>query len=165
MGFDPGSGRSPGGGHGNPLQYSCLENPMDRGPWRATVHGVAKSQTWLKWLSTHAWLWDTVLVTLNKVKENESHSVEPDSLDPMDYTVHEILQARILEWVAFLFSRGSSQPRDRTEVSHIAGGLFPSWATGEARVCVYYIYILFFRFFSTICYYKKSYLVNVYYAR
>jgi len=36
----PGSGRSPGGGHGNPLQYSCLENPVDRGAWRATVHGV-----------------------------------------------------------------------------------------------------------------------------
>jgi len=44
----PGSGRSPGGGHGNPLQYSCLENPMDRGAWQATVHGVAKSQTRLK---------------------------------------------------------------------------------------------------------------------
>ena len=41
----PGSGRSPGGGHGNPLQYSCLKNPMDRGAWQATVHGVPKSQT------------------------------------------------------------------------------------------------------------------------
>ena len=41
----PGSGRSPGKGNGNPLQYSCLENPMDRGAWRATVHRVAKSQT------------------------------------------------------------------------------------------------------------------------
>ena len=39
----PGSGRSPGGGNGNLLQYSCLENPMDRGAWRATVHGVSKS--------------------------------------------------------------------------------------------------------------------------
>ena len=39
----PGSGRSPGEGNGNPLQYSCLENPMDRGAWWATVHGVAKS--------------------------------------------------------------------------------------------------------------------------
>ena len=43
----PGSGRSPGEGNGSPLQYSCQENPMDRGAWRATVHGVAKSQTWL----------------------------------------------------------------------------------------------------------------------
>ena len=52
----PGWGRSLGGGHGdghgNPLQYSCLENPMDRGAWWATVHGVVKSQTQLKWLST-----------------------------------------------------------------------------------------------------------------
>ena len=49
----PGSGRSPGGGHGNPLQYSCLGNPMDRGAWQAEVHGVAKSQTRLKQLSMH----------------------------------------------------------------------------------------------------------------
>ena len=45
LGLIPGLGRSPGGGHGNPLQYSCLENPMDRGAWRATVHGVTKSWT------------------------------------------------------------------------------------------------------------------------
>ena len=48
-----GSGRSPEGGHSNPLQYSCLENPMDRGAWQATVHGVAKTQTLLKQLNTH----------------------------------------------------------------------------------------------------------------
>ena len=41
-GLIPGSGRSPGKGNGNPLQYSCLENPMDRGAWRATVHGGLK---------------------------------------------------------------------------------------------------------------------------
>ena len=46
-GSTPGSGRSPGGGHGHPLQYSCLENPVDGGAWRATVRGVAKSQTQL----------------------------------------------------------------------------------------------------------------------
>ena len=46
----PGLGRSPGGGHGNPLQYSCLENPMDRGAWLVIVHGVTKSRT-LKCLS------------------------------------------------------------------------------------------------------------------
>ena len=45
LGLIPGSGRSPGEGNGNPLQYSCLENPMDGGAWLATVHGVAKSQT------------------------------------------------------------------------------------------------------------------------
>ena len=49
----PGLGRSPGGGHGNPLQYSCLENPMERETWWTTVHGVAKNWTRLKW-HTHA---------------------------------------------------------------------------------------------------------------
>ena len=44
----PGSGRSPGGGNGHPLQYSCLENPMDKGAWRATLHGVTKSHIQLK---------------------------------------------------------------------------------------------------------------------
>ena len=53
-GLIPGSGRSPREGHGNPLQYSCLENPKDRGAWWATVHIVAKGQTRLKQLSTEA---------------------------------------------------------------------------------------------------------------
>jgi len=48
-----GLGRSPGGEHGNPLQYYCLENPMDRGAWWATVHAVTKSRTRLKQLKTH----------------------------------------------------------------------------------------------------------------
>ena len=52
-GLIPGSGRSLGGGHGNPLQYFCLENPTDRGNWWATVHGVTKSRTRLKQLSMH----------------------------------------------------------------------------------------------------------------
>ena len=53
LGSIPGLGRFPGEGNGNPLQYSCLENPMDRRAWRAAVHRVAKSWTRLKWLSTH----------------------------------------------------------------------------------------------------------------
>ena len=57
----------------------------------------------------------------------------PTLCDPMDYTVHGILQARILEWVAFPFSRGSSQPRDRIQVSLIAGRFFTSWAIREAQ--------------------------------
>ena len=50
----PGLGRCHGGGHGNPLQYFCLENLMDRGAWWATVHRVSNSRTQLKWVSTHA---------------------------------------------------------------------------------------------------------------
>ena len=53
VGSIPGLGRSPGGGHGNPRQYPCLENPMDRGAWQTTVHGVTKSRTWLKRLSMY----------------------------------------------------------------------------------------------------------------
>ena len=49
----PGSGKSPGGRHGNPLQFSCLENPMDGEDWQADVHRVAQSWTWLKWFSMH----------------------------------------------------------------------------------------------------------------
>ena len=50
----PGLGRSAGGGHGNPLQHSCFENPLDSGAWWATAHNVAKSRKWLKCLSKHA---------------------------------------------------------------------------------------------------------------
>ena len=53
VGLIPGLGRSPGGGHGSPLQYSCVENPMNRGAQRATVHRVARIWTRLKRLSTH----------------------------------------------------------------------------------------------------------------
>ena len=53
-GFDPWVGRSPGGGHGNPLQYSYLEKSMDREAWWATVHRVAKSQRCVKWLNTYS---------------------------------------------------------------------------------------------------------------
>jgi len=56
----------------------------------------------------------------------------PTLCDPTDHTVHGILQARILEWVAIPFSRESFQPRDQTQFSHITGGFFTSWATREA---------------------------------
>ena len=54
MQVHPWVGKIPGGGHGNPLRYSCLENPMDGGAWRATVHRVTKSQTRLRQLRMHA---------------------------------------------------------------------------------------------------------------
>ena len=60
MGSVPGSGRTPGGGHCNPLQYPCLENPMNRWMWWAAVHWVTKSWMWLKRLSMHAHVFVTV---------------------------------------------------------------------------------------------------------
>ena len=68
--------------------------------------------------------------------------------DPMAYTVHGILQVRILEWVAFPFSKGSSQPRDWTQVSHIAGEFFTSWVTREAQYI--YVHIWFIIFLSKL---------------
>ena len=65
--------------------------------------------------------------------KSESPQSCPILCGPMDYTVHGILQARILEWVAFPFSRRPSQPRDRTQVSHIADRFFTCWATREAQ--------------------------------
>ena len=68
----PGSGRSPGGGHGSPLQYSCLENPMDRGAWRAIVYGVAECRTRLIRLNTYTH--DSPLILLHPSSEGERGS-------------------------------------------------------------------------------------------
>ena len=78
LGLIPGLGRSPGEGNGNPLQYSCLENPMDRGAWQATVHGVAKSQTWLSnFISFHFWAYKVHLriTTYNLIDTEEGLKV------------------------------------------------------------------------------------------
>ena len=110
----------------------------DRGAWHAAVHGVTKSWTWLSdWTTTTM---NNVARTLQRaVKWSEVKVTQscPTLCDPMDYTVHGILQASILEWVTFPFSRGSSQLRDWTQVSHIAGGFFTSLSTREAsKSCI-----------------------------
>ena len=66
----------------------------------------------------------------------------PTLFNPTDYTVHGTLQARTLEWVAFPFSRGSSQPRDRTQVSLTAGGFFTNWAMRESLGFISYNTVL-----------------------
>ena len=117
-----GLGGSPGGGNGNPLQYSCLENPMDRGPWWAIVHRVRESQTQL---STHTQLYYAYVCLVTQSCPTLS---DPMDCSPARSSVHGILQARVLEWVA-ISSKGSSQPRDWTWVSSIAGRFFTFWAT------------------------------------
>ena len=120
----------------------------DREAQCAVVHGVTKSWIWLS-----DW---TTFYHLNKLfqqsHQENTQTMEtqqfdhklgyvkvkvtqlcPTLLDPTDYTVHEILQARILEWVALPFSRGSSEPRVWTQVSHIAGRFFTSWATRKVQ--------------------------------
>ena len=70
--------------------------------------------------------------------------------NPMDYTIHRLLWARILEWVAFPFSRGSSQHRDWTQVSHIADEFFTSWVTREAPRILEWVAYPFSRGFSQL---------------
>ena len=167
LGLIPVPGRSPGGGLGNPLQYSCLENPMDRGARWATVCEVTKS--WTR-LSTFAGLREDFCFQVRD-EESKARSMRdsykvielggthtesftqdspgPRLMDlphhhplhdkmsevaqscltlyhPMDCSlpgssIHGIFQARVLEWVAISFFRGSSRFRDRIQVSHIAG--------------------------------------------
>ena len=143
-----------GEGNGNPLQCSCLENSRDGKAWWAAIYGVTQNQTRLKRLSSssssirqllrssqshvedpqyrpnlpfHSRVVLPIVLAqaLVKCKVKVSQSC-PNLSNPMVYTVHGILQARILEWVAFPFSRGSSQPKDRTQVSHKAGRFFTS---------------------------------------
>ena len=82
--------------------------------------------------SAHPWLIHDYTFKVSESK-NESRSVTSSSLLTPWTIPQGILQARTLEQVAFPFSRGSSQPRDWTQVSHISGGFFTSWATREAQ--------------------------------
>ena len=121
QGSIPGWGRSPGEGNGNPLQYSCLGNPMDRGACWDTVHRVTKSWTQL---SNHHNRDTDIENTLVDTAREAAAAAAAKSLqscptlgDPMGCSLpgssaHGIFQARILEWVAIPFSRGSSQQTD-----------------------------------------------------
>ena len=84
-----------------------------------------------KWLLSKQVTNETLLYSSGNSEWVEVAQSCPTLCDPMDYTVHGILQARTLEWEAFPFSRGSSQPRDRTQVSCIAGRFFTNWAIRE----------------------------------
>ena len=80
-------------------------------------------------------MWNSFYLWLKKKEERERKSLPICIILVVKnvYTVHEVLQARILEWVAVPFSKKSSQPRDWIQVSHIVGGFFTSWATRETQ--------------------------------
>ena len=80
VGLTPGSGRSPGGGHNSPLHYSCLENPMDRGAWWATVHRVAKSPILLKQLRTPHMHWEGMCQTPVVTRAEVCHGLDSFSV-------------------------------------------------------------------------------------
>ena len=87
VGSIPGSGRSPGEGHGYPLQYSWLEDPMDRGAWRAIVCGVAKSRTWVKWFSIHAVIPSTLMFHFFSIFVWFKFSILLYSMSESDYSL------------------------------------------------------------------------------
>ena len=113
---NPGSGRSPEDGNGNPLQDSCLENSMDRGSWRAIVHGVRKCQTRLSDSHTHTHTHTHTCVC--SVVSHVQLFATPQTV-AHQALLHGISQARILEWIAISFSRGSSGSKDQTCASCI----------------------------------------------
>ena len=123
----PGLERSPGEGKGYPLQYSGLENSIE-----CMVHGVTKR---------HDWAIFKIITSQDciRIHHDAGHmkvrvtQVEFNSLQPHGLYSPQNSPGRNMKWVAFPFSRGSPQPRDRTQVSHTAGGFFTSWATREAQ--------------------------------
>jgi len=115
-----------GEGNGNPLQCSCLENPRDGGAWWAALYGVTQSRTRLKRLSSSSSRGNKIV---NNLEVLVTQSCPARDCSSPDSSIHGILQARILEWVAIPFSRRSSWPRDWTWVSCIPGGFFTIWAT------------------------------------
>ena len=100
----------------------------DREAWRAAVYRVTESHT-TEWLNNSNCNCSEVLVTPSCLT-----FCNPMDCSPSGSSVHGILQARILEWVAMPFSRGSSGTRDQTQVSCIAGGFFTIWGTREAKL-------------------------------
>ena len=107
------------------VQSLGWEDPLEKG--KATHSSILASSPWGRKESdtTERLIWSEV-----KVKVTQSCLT---LCDPMDYIVHGILQARILEWVAFPFSRGTSQPHNQTRASCIAGGFFTNWAIRELK--------------------------------
>ena len=147
--------RKHGEGNDHPLQCSCLENPMDRGAWCSYSlwgHKESDMTEWLQSLLENRDIIFSAKVHISQSYDFSNHHVWKREIDnkegcevtvaqscltlcesmdysPLGFSVHGILQARILEWVAVPFSSGSSKPRDQTQVSCTAGGLFTIWAT------------------------------------
>ena len=103
------------------------------GLYRKCMALLTNEQKKMKWDSRNSSQNKSHLLISDKVKVKATQSCLT-LCNPIDYTVHEPLQAKILEWVAYPFSRGSSRPRDRTGVCCIAGRFFTNWAIREALI-------------------------------
>ena len=130
----PESGRSPGGRHGNPLQYSCLENSMDRGAWWATVHRIRKSQTGLKWLSKQAH--KAVL------RSNVTVYIKVKLTHPMSYLIFFIFCCVFLFLFACFAVLLGMQDLPNQEAQNLN-----HWITSEVpAVCISYLWIILLPF-------------------
>ena len=120
-----------------------LKLPMD---YQRRTHRVRLLFLWILFY-THQFALTIEFSLYTKVKDNEVTQLRLTFCDPVDcsppgYSIHGIFQARVLEWVAISFSRGCSWPRDRTQVSHIAGRCFTIWAIREASLYILIVYEL-----------------------
>ena len=152
----PGSGRSPEGGNGNPLQYSCLRIPWTEEPGGLQSLGLQRVRhDWYDLACTQAKKSMAGKKMIHKIRHQSFiilvvavaigvvfvSQLCPTLCDPMDYSlpgfsVHGILQASILEWVAIPFSRGSSRPRGQTQVSPSTGRFFTIQAPREVHFMI-----------------------------
>ena len=124
--------------------WSLVREIKSHMPWRNWAHkpqlespcAATKDATWCNdqlHVTTKTWCSQTNIFLKNSHNKKENAQLCLTLSNPIGYTVYRILQARILEWVAFPFSRGSSQPRDGTQVSCIAGRFFTNWDIREAK--------------------------------
>ena len=116
--YIPGLGRSPGGGNGNPFQYSCLENPMDRGAWPATVHGVTKESDTMEHTRTHM---HTSVCDAAKEENNRNipkKGRQPHSLNFLKGSLEYIFSSLLLE-IHLQTPRRCQKPSQILHTSHV----------------------------------------------
>ena len=139
LGLIPGSGRSPGEGNDNSLQYSCLENSMGYNPWgrqesdmteRCHFHFVIYIYG-IYLLSWPIFFWKIMHCDIT---QSCPTLFDPMGCSPPSPSAHGISQTGILEWVSISFSREPSQPMDQIQVSCTAGRFYIIWATREAQL-------------------------------
>ena len=134
MGWIPGSGRAPGEGNGNPLQYSCLGNPMDGGAWRAAAHGVTQSWTRLKRLSSSSRHIDQGFSDSSVGKESACNAGDPGSIPrsgrltgegigyPLQYSwaflVAQLVKNLPAMWETWVQSLGWEDPLEKGKATH-----------------------------------------------
>ena len=128
VGLILGSGRSPGKGNGNPLQYSSLGNPMDRSAWWATVHRITKGQTWLKWLNTYVCTTVRLTPILRRVLNTHCVKFSFNKQSPSAHSIPELDECFLVwkAWPSCVARKAGTQSMDANWIS---------WAVEEGDIC------------------------------